>query len=173
MPHSPEQKKLYRLRPEVRQREKERLARQYQANKEAIDARRKERYRLNKEVELARNKLWSERNKERHRHLCRQWSKTNPLAARALVARRRAIKAKAEGSYTKKDIQILFDQQISRCKACHCDISQGYEVDHIIPLIKGGSNWPSNIQLLCMPCNRSKSSKTLEEWGKYQLKQVS
>lgn len=34
-----------------------------------------------------------------------------------------------------------------------------YHVDHIVPLIAGGSNDRSNLQILCQPCNNSKSSK--------------
>jgi 5-methylcytosine-specific restriction endonuclease McrA len=33
------------------------------------------------------------------------------------------------------------------------------EVDHIVPLAKGGSDRPSNLQLLCAVCNRKKGSK--------------
>lgn len=40
-----------------------------------------------------------------------------------------------------------------------CESKEKLEFDHIIPFFKGGSNTARNIQLLCEPCNRKKSSK--------------
>jgi hypothetical protein len=39
-----------------------------------------------------------------------------------------------------------------------CGRTQDLEFDHIIPVVKGGSNTERNIQLLCLVCNRSKGS---------------
>jgi len=54
--------------------------------------------------------------------------------------------------------QYIFGQV--RCKMCGrlfpIDIM---EVDHIKPLSKGGTDQPSNLQLLCPTCNRRKGRK--------------
>lgn len=51
------------------------------------------------------------------------------------------------------------------CKFCgnstHAEPNLLLEVDHIIPVVKGGCTEESNLQTLCWKCNRSKSSKIL------------
>jgi hypothetical protein len=50
----------------------------------------------------------------------------------------------------------------NRC--CVCQDPRVLEVDHRIPLSRGGSNSWENLWTLCRACNRSKGAKTLEEW---------
>lgn len=38
------------------------------------------------------------------------------------------------------------------------------ECDHIVPILRGGTNDLGNLATACIPCNRSKGAKTLEEW---------
>lgn len=57
-------------------------------------------------------------------------------------------------STTTKKIVYTKDGGVCQC----CGSSQSLEYDHITPFSCGGSNDASNIQLLCMSCNRSKSN---------------
>ena len=44
-------------------------------------------------------------------------------------------------------------------RCVQCGSNENLEFDHIIPISKGGANTYRNIQLLCEPCNRSKSDR--------------
>jgi hypothetical protein len=57
-------------------------------------------------------------------------------------------------SATTKKIVFTRDGGICQC----CGGSNSLEYDHITPFSCGGSSDASNIQLLCMKCNRSKSN---------------
>jgi hypothetical protein len=52
--------------------------------------------------------------------------------------------------------KIVFTRDGGKCQCCGS--FQNLEYDHITPFSCGGGNGVSNIQLLCMPCNRSKSN---------------
>lgn len=68
------------------------------------------------------------------------------------------------GSYTKEDIALLYEVQKGICIYCEEALDGKYEIDHKIPVARGGSSWPENLQLLCRPCNRRKSDFTHEEY---------
>lgn len=52
--------------------------------------------------------------------------------------------------------QYIWTRDEGRCRACGSTMELQY--DHIIPLKMGGSNNAENLQILCGPCNRSKSA---------------
>lgn len=49
----------------------------------------------------------------------------------------------------------------------YCGRQDDLTCDHIIPLVRGGTNEHSNLTTACRPCNSSKGGKTLEEWLGY------
>lgn len=130
----------------------------YQANREHKSAWAKDWYGRTRASRLAYAAMYMAANKER----LRQQRMANPDQVRAANARRRARKLAAGGRYTASDVHILKLRQKNRCAHAWCRVDLlrgGYEIDHIMPLARGGSNWPRNLQLLCMPCNRSKSAR--------------
>ena len=45
-----------------------------------------------------------------------------------------------------------------------CGSKDNLQVDHILPVSRGGTNELDNLQMLCQRCNGSKHNKTMEEW---------
>lgn len=121
--------------------------------------------RLNPQKRRVIMKRWYKVHAKKARIKQDEWIRLNPEKKKAQINRRRARKVNADGSYTSDHIHSLYDFQEGRCFHCDCDISQGYHIDHWIPLSRGGSNWPENLRLLCEHCNCSKGNKMPWEWS--------
>lgn len=102
-----------------------------------------------------------DRMKEYHKQYHKEWyaSRNQTPEGHAYYLdmnhRRRAV----SGTFTLDDLVAIFASQGGTCAICEIDFdleNVPFEVDHIIPINKCGENWPYNIQLLCMPCNRRK-----------------
>lgn len=53
--------------------------------------------------------------------------------------------------------KYVFQRDNYQCKACgQTQLETELNIDHIIPLARGGSNDISNLQTLCRTCNQSK-----------------
>lgn len=128
-----------------------------------------------------RNHTWRIENPERIRHLdldwfhknrkrkllhCKLWRDNNPDKIRQYSLNAVARRKGADGFYTSEDIKEKLKNQGNKCAAkwCMADLSNGYHVDHIMPLFLGGSNWPDNLQCLCKFCNLSKGAKHPNDW---------
>lgn len=66
--------------------------------------------------------------------------------------------------HTERDIERLWWFQSGLCYYCRQPLEQGYHVDHMDPLSRGGSNGPENLCLACGSCNDSKHAKTAGEF---------
>ena len=88
----------------------------------------------------------------------KEWQRSNKEYAAARAARRRAMTSGPD-SYTGDDVKRLFSAQKGKCACCRTSLARGYDVDHVVPLSKGGGNGKDNIQLLCPTCNASKGAK--------------
>lgn len=91
----------------------------------------------------------------------------NPKKANHYWHERRARLLKAKGSFSALDIQMIQAKQHNKCWCGESFSNVSFTIDHKRPLSRGGSNYPSNLQLLCGSCNDSKSTKTMSEWLKW------
>lgn len=76
---------------------------------------------------------------------------------------RRIRKRKNGGSFTRADVEIIRARQSGLCAAC--GVAGKLEIDHIVAVANGGSGDPSNLQLLCGHCNKSKGARDCFEWA--------
>lgn len=86
----------------------------------------------------------------------------HPFTYRARNAKKRARYYNAKGEFSKWTIENLYVKQRGKCTICKEYLFGKFEVDHIKPLVKGGTNKPENLQLLCQKCNRTKGAKCQE-----------
>lgn len=127
----------------------------YERNKGKQQAKALDRVRRDRELSRAKCREWAKKNLE-HR---RKYRKENRLRYRAAWQRRRALERAAEGRWVPSDIEKILIAQSGRCAYCLKMLGADFQVDHVIPLSKGGSNWPSNLALACPTCNRKKSAR--------------
>lgn len=108
-----------------------------------------------------RSRRWREENRERAKEQERNWRLSNPDRARAKVHARRAQQQGNGGRYTAQEWRDLCEQYGNRCLRCNrTDLP--LTVDHVKPLIQGGTSDISNIQPLCKSCNSSKGDKHID-----------
>lgn len=138
----------------------------------------------------ARSKRWADKNRERlaikrrenreqqraymaryypaHREMfiakTAAWVKAHPERVKAHGNTRRARMLGNGGHHTDRDIRNQYLSQNGRCFYCGIDVGNGYHVDHVVPLSRGGSNSPENIVIACEPCNRSKHARSVEDF---------
>ena len=161
------------------QRNKARARKYYEDNKEEILTKKAEKYDNEREhlKEIALKsyhkckgteayKKRMERTRESRNKYIRKWNKTPKGKQNSTVCRHRRMSRKlnAKDSFTADDIKDLYATQGGSCYYCSVEIENGFHVDHMTPLSRGGRNDVSNICLACAPCNLKKHTKTAEEF---------
>lgn len=68
----------------------------------------------------------------------------------------RARKAQAKGHATLAQVQARIEYYGGLCWICKAPYR---EIDHVIPLTKGGTNWPANLRPICRTCNARKGNR--------------
>lgn len=115
----------------------------------------------NQDKVRASRKKWEKNNTEKSRIAKKEYAARNPEKVQSNVRRRRARLRRSDGSHTADDVAYILKRQQYKCAECGCSVKKrdSRQVDHIMPLILGGSNNPSNLQVLCSTCNKKKGGK--------------
>jgi hypothetical protein len=81
------------------------------------------------------------------------------------IAKHRRRAAKKNADFVPVHPDVIFERDRWKCCHCGCKVSKKHDpnhdrypnLDHVIPIAKGGSHRPENLQCLCRACNLEKS----------------
>jgi hypothetical protein len=113
----------------------------------------------NKDRISAYSACWYLANKAKAKATSAAWKAANKEAYRVHQQNRRAKKRATGGKLSNGLSERLFKLQRGKCACCGKQLGNNYHLDHIMPLVLGGSNTDDNIQLLRAECNHRKSAK--------------
>jgi 5-methylcytosine-specific restriction endonuclease McrA len=150
-------------------------ARYYRENRDRIlakwdDPEYRERQRKNarKPKRAAKKKqkaaAYRDANREVLREKRREYHRSNPQKAKAKKAKRRAMEKGAKGKTTASQISFLQKTLNYRCVYCNEPLGTDWHLDHLVPLSKGGTNYPNNLVPSCAKCNLQKGRKSLKNF---------
>lgn len=137
-------------KPEVRERKRKWSA----ANRQRLNASALIWYHKHREECLVRTRLWQKANPERVR-----------ITHAAAMNARRARKRQATGVHTAAQWFARVEFWGWRCRYCRVELDAfSLTKDHMIPLSKGGSEWPSNLVPACQQCNQHKRCRNFKQF---------
>lgn len=120
------------------------------ANRELIRAHARARYLINREREIARSMRWQQENRERH-------------AAKESLRRARLLGASDDAYPTAVMATVMAALRVQPC--VYCGATASIEIDHVVPISRGGLHRPDNLAPACKRCNTSKGNRLLSEWA--------
>lgn len=117
-------------------------------------------------------------NTDRYRNNLIRWHQNNPekqaeydrnrdpvrrrAQQRASSHNRRARARMAEGFVTPDIIRKVLEAYGNVC--LRCGAKENIQIDHVVPLSKGGTNLLENLQPLCRSCNARKSDRNSDDF---------
>jgi len=148
--HRESARRWYEANPE---KERERARRYREANPERVRESRRRRYEANPEKMKEAVRRWREANREKHREISRRYY------ARKLNAAVEPV-----------DEQAVYELSGRMC--IYCGVTENLELDHVVPLSRGGVHSEDNLVVACRGCNTSKGAKPLREWLETQPRAI-
>lgn len=98
----------------------------------------------------------------------RAWMEKNREKTRLRAHNRRRAKYRANSFHvTARDLEKLRRQD-----CIYCGSRVNIQIDHVIPLARGGGHGIGNLAPACAKCNHSKTSKFVMEWKRDLKKRV-
>lgn len=121
------------------------------------------RYAANPELGRARSRRWREAHRKEVNERARTQQRLAYFGAnRARILernQRRRIATSGASEELSEFVAALYEMPCAYCGAI-----ENIEIDHVLPLSRGGVHEAANLAPACRFCNRSKKDKLLSEW---------
>jgi hypothetical protein len=100
----------------------------------------------------------------------KQWSENNPDKVKSRWVKRYELKKNAGIIICKEDLIMLRNSLNDCCSYCHIPLQGKGEIEHKLPLSKGGTNETNNLTLACYQCNKEKANKSEKDYYLWKVK---
>jgi 5-methylcytosine-specific restriction endonuclease McrA len=140
----------------------------YQRDPKKIQERAAKYFEQNRQAQNLNRKIHYNNNVEKHLANSKKWAADNPIRIRVMKAANRAKRKNAPRfQVSHKEVERLLNQQCFYCRVAHSK-----QIDHIVPLVRGGSHSIGNLIGACARCNQSKNAKTIMEWRLDKMRSI-
>lgn len=108
---------------------------------------------------------WDEERKRKFNEYRNKWWKSLPQERRRMLTKNKHVKreyrTKQKLDYREwENLKLYYGNRCLCCLRAEPEIR--LTVDHIVPISRGGKHEIANLQPLCLPCNISKFTKTID-----------
>jgi 5-methylcytosine-specific restriction endonuclease McrA len=114
----------------------------------------------NPEEHRREQRLYYSRHKEKVKRRTKRLKQEHPERDAIYKGKRRTFKTLAGGYVTPEQWRYICRTFKFRCLGC--SKKKRLQIDHVVPVCKGGTSWPSNLQPLCATCNQKKQTKSTD-----------
>jgi 5-methylcytosine-specific restriction endonuclease McrA len=132
-------------------------------NSDVVNARVRAYHQKNKDELNLKRAIRAQRNPAQTKQSRRRWAENNPEKMRASRIKALQKRRLLEKSSTYQ-IPVKAIMKLQKNACFYCGAKENIEIDHIVPISKGGRNSEGNLISACVACNRSKGAKFLMEW---------
>jgi hypothetical protein len=128
------------------------------ANRERVNFLARERRRKNPEKHKAASKAYALKNKQKKSEQFRAWRLKNKAVCAARSVARKKFYVRQLRQLTERQLAVMESVYQASRRITGC-IGVEFHVDHIVPISRGGSHAPNNIQLMPARLNIQKKDK--------------
>ena len=115
----------------------------------------------------AQSRIYYQEHKVERNEYNKAWHRANPELLRAYDNRRRARLCSIPARLTAAEWLEVFNHHGGKC--IYCGDTTLIEMDHLTPLVRGGTHTKDNVAPACRGCNRAKGAMTKDEFEAFRL----